>query len=473
MLEINLGIIFLYILLAVASIKNYSKYRTRGLGNKLIGLHKSMSETLLGLFKIKDSKEDVKENLRKINVVSHRTLEELALEHRVNSVAAGLVLFSGFNVLSALIGVRELVTPQKTENIIERNDYGGKEETCELFLVLDGESYEYSLNIAPMEYTQEEFYLKGEEVFDQIRDYILGDNPDFQHISSDLNLFPEEILECFDIEWDSSHPMLIDEEGHVFSDNIIRKETVTLRANLFYGEYCLSKEYSFVMQPVNDTKKNLSKAFQTLENMEANSRNQKFIEIPDDLHGVKIELKTNKEYAELKVLFLGVAVSFLIVMLQKEKLMSKGKERDNMLSGLYPSFVNKLWLLLGAGMTIKKALFQIVSEAEEKGILQREIEYSLNQIDTGLDEGLAYEELGRRINIPMYTRLMNQISHHLKRGGNDLLKYMEEEVKTSYNVRKEFARRLGEEASTKLLFPMIVLMAIVMVIVIVPAVTGF
>jgi hypothetical protein len=35
------------------------------------------------------------------------------------------------------------------------------------------------------------------------------------------------------------------------------------------------------------------------------------------------------------------------------------------------------------------------------------------------------------------------------------------------------AKRLGEEAGTKLLFPMILMLGIVMVIVIVPAMTGF
>ena len=40
-------------------------------------------------------------------------------------------------------------------------------------------------------------------------------------------------------------------------------------------------------------------------------------------------------------------------------------------------------------------------------------------------------------------------------------------------MKKDYGKRQGEEASTKLLFPMIMLMAVVMVIVIIPAITGF
>ncbi len=46
---------------------------------------------------------------------------------------------------------------------------------------------------------------------------------------------------------------------------------------------------------------------------------------------------------------------------------------------------------------------------------------------------------------------------------------MRSECKDALQERKANARRLGEEAGTKLLLPMIMMLAIVMVVIIVPA----
>ena len=54
-----------------------------------------------------------------------------------------------------------------------------------------------------------------------------------------------------------------------------------------------------------------------------------------------------------------------------------------------------------------------------------------------------------------------------------MLKILEVEAVESFEERKELAKRIGEEAGTKLLFPMILMLLIVLVIVIVPAFLSF
>ena len=50
---------------------------------------------------------------------------------------------------------------------------------------------------------------------------------------------------------------------------------------------------------------------------------------------------------------------------------------------------------------------------------------------------------------------------------------LEYESSESFRERKETAKRLGEEAGTKMLFPMLLMMAIVFAIIMVPAVMKF
>ena len=60
----------------------------------------------------------------------------------------------------------------------------------------------------------------------------------------------------------------------------------------------------------------------------------------------------------------------------------------------------------------------------------------------------------------------------LKRG-HQTLRILEVEAIESFEERKELAKRIGEEAGTKLLFPMMLMLLIVIVIVIVPAFLSF
>ena len=62
---------------------------------------------------------------------------------------------------------------------------------------------------------------------------------------------------------------------------------------------------------------------------------------------------------------------------------------------------------------------------------------------------------------------------NLKKGNKELLSVMQQEAKASFEERRNTARKLGEEAETKLLLPMIVMLAITMLIIIIPAYYSF
>ena len=61
-------------------------------------------------------------------------------------------------------------------------------------------------------------------------------------------------------------------------------------------------------------------------------------------------------------------------------------------------------------------------------------------------------------------QLGSVLSQNLKKGARGLTALLEEEALSSMTERKNNARKLGEKAGTKLLFPMILMLGIVMVI---------
>ena len=72
-----------------------------------------------------------------------------------------------------------------------------------------------------------------------------------------------------------------------------------------------------------------------------------------------------------------------------------------------------------------------------------------------------------------YRKLAYLLVVNLKKGNDKLIALMEEEVVKANAVRKERARKRGDEASVKLLFPMMGMLLIVMALIILPAYLDF
>lgn len=470
MFLVNLIIILVYIMLAMLSRKHFSKYKkTLGKG-WFSGVFYAMGESLC----ISKNRvlNHVNKNLRKCQVVSGQNLTKISRKYMSEQIGLMLAVFFIFNLISGIYCLYRQITPEEKENIIVRDDYGGKENTYELILEKDGKLCEYTMAVFPVEYTAEEVLEKAEDIYKWLETVVQGENPDLQHISKDL-YFPEcDEDGVFEIKWDSDNPLLVTRDGRLVKENINDNDRVTVFAKISYLDYSFEKEFTLCLESDNGENM-LAKAGLLLDELEKESRNSKTLELPESIQGVNVDMAQKKDCVSEKIMLTGVVFCGCILFAGRERLRNAGKKRDRYLQGRYPAFVNRLFLLLGTGMTIKNALLHYTDEAENGDILSQEIEYTLNQIKAGVNEISAYEELGHRLLLPEYIRLMNQIAHNLKRGNSDLLNCMEDEVRTVLINRKEYAKKIGEEASSKLLFPMIILMLITMVIVMAPALFGF
>ncbi|MBQ6258886.1 MAG: hypothetical protein IJJ79_04305, partial [Lachnospiraceae bacterium] len=71
-----------------------------------------------------------------------------------------------------------------------------------------------------------------------------------------------------------------------------------------------------------------------------------------------------------------------------------------------------------------------------------------------------------------YRRLTLLLTENMKKGDRFLSAELSREEADAFEERKNRAIRLGEEASTKLVFPMILLLGSVMIMLLVPAFLG-
>ena len=82
-----------------------------------------------------------------------------------------------------------------------------------------------------------------------------------------------------------------------------------------------------------------------------------------------------------------------------------------------------------------------------------------------MSEAQAYELFGKRTGLLQYMKFCTLIVQNLRKGSEDLLDILEYEVTDAFRERKESAKALGEEAGTKLLMPMMLMLVVVFAII--------
>lgn len=467
MFLINILIMLIFAYLALISRKYYSKYKGNR-KNALVCVFMSIGEWLFERVKKYINYDKLGRNIRRIIVASGHNLDREIKSYVVKSISVFVGILFGFNLLSICVfGYDRL--KKNTGNTIWREGYEGDTIEKEIYLNEDGKEEVFLLEIDPQEYDLEQFVIEAELCFEELEKVILGENEDAANVKTDL-VFPSCVEPCFLVEWKSLNPEIVSSSGRVLNESLKEDMVADVLATITYHDMSLEHNYSFVIkQPIVKEKTKLELICDELSLLEKNTRECEMFVLPNEIEGTKVSLTKRDSGVQFKIIILGLVLAVGYVLYQRSALVSKGKERDELLLSMYPHFVNRLWLLLGAGMTTKAGIKQIISESDHNNLLIKELEYTLNQIDAGDEEAKCYEQLGSRIGLQLYSDLFEQLSLNLVIGSKDLLKVMENEVNKSMDSRKESVRKKGEKISTKLLFPMALMLAVVMILMIVPA----
>lgn len=129
-------------------------------------------------------------------------------------------------------------------------------------------------------------------------------------------------------------------------------------------------------------------------------------------------------------------------------------------------------------MTMRNAWERMVLDYEknrERGkknqerVVYEEMRYTYNQLKNGVSESKAYQEFGRRCKLQPYLKLSSLLEQNRRTGTKDLRRILQNEMTDAFEIRKNLALRMGEEAGTKLLLPLFLMLGIVMIMIMVPA----
>ncbi|MEY8427414.1 type II secretion system F family protein [Lachnospiraceae bacterium 46-15] len=365
---------------------------------------------------------------------------------------------------------------------LSRPSYGEGDRETELEAFIEGESENTVLPIQISErvYTAEEVQEVFKEITGKLEQQILGENFSLDKVRNDL-VFPASLYEgAVEAEWMVSPADLLDTKGQILREPKETGELAEIHVLLKYREYQAEYTcYACIYPPARTEGEILGKRLKE-EVARANEKGRYGSELilPEAVDGRKVIWKKPSMHIGGYLTVLVLIGAVLVWIQQKRSIQKLEQQRKMQLIHDYPEILFKIAMLLGAGLTLKGTFQKIAGEyREQKSAKLRyayeEMLFACREMENGVGEAAAYERFGKRCGEPGYIKLGSILSQNLKKGAKGLQELLEQEAETGFEDRKHAARKLGEEAGTKLLFPMMLMLAVVLVILIVPAVLSF
>ncbi|REE67268.1 type II secretion system protein F (GspF) [Paenibacillus taihuensis] len=172
------------------------------------------------------------------------------------------------------------------------------------------------------------------------------------------------------------------------------------------------------------------------------------------------------------LLYIGLLLGIVIPAAKWKDAAGKVEKRKQDILLLLPEVTNKLMLLLGAGENIQRALLRCAERADEKANNPMLIE--LRKVNEAVRNGesfaAAMELFSRRCAVQEVSLFTTTLLLNYRRGGDKLVLSLKELSYAIWEKRKAVARARGEEASSKLVFPLVGIFFILMALVASPAI---
>ena len=389
--------------------------------------------------------------------------------------AATLICFAGVYIKESK---GEVETNGQGQKILRRNGQGEGEKNHVLKAEVSGT--EESLNIT----VSEEMYDSGEiqKIFEEsgetLEKLILGSNESLEEVRSDLNFAAQIPDTGIRVSWETDDHNVIDTRGKVYNEELAEDGVpVRLTASLSYGEEKAAYEFYVKVFPpkLSDSEKIMDGLRAALAKADEETRTEDYLILPEEIDGEKVTWRYGTDSRVYAILVLGAGAACMMCVSENQRKKEKDKMRTEQMKRDYPQIIGRFNLYIGAGMTVRRAWFSIAEDYQKRKEKSgerdayEEMVKTMNQIQNGGAEGECYEEYGVRCGVVVYRKLGTMLSQNLRKGSCGMTELLRKETEEAFEERKNAAKKLGEEAGTKMMIPLFMMLAVVFAIVIMPA----
>lgn len=389
--------------------------------------------------------------------------------------AASVLCFAGVFLWDNL---RQIETNETGQKILQRNPHGQGDSSAQLRASIGENEEEFSVTVSEQEYTEEELDAVFQEASEDLEKLILGENESLNEVRDDLELISEIPETGISVSWEIDNYEVMDLQGNLISENLTDDGTlVKLSASLLYGERQAVHEFYAKVYPtmISRAERQMGDLKEEIARADEETAEEDHLVLPDQINGERVEWSYTADTRAFAILILGAGTAAMICVSKDQSGKEEEKRRIRQMKTDYPQIINKFNLYIGAGMTIRRAWSCIADDYEKKRerygkrVAYEEMIYTLHEIQGGAPEGECYEKYGNRCGISRYRKFGTMLSQNLRKGSRGITDLLAREAEEAFEDRKNMAKKLGEEAGTKLMIPMFIMLAVVFVIVTVPA----
>ena len=386
-------------------------------------------------------------------------MDRILKEHR-KSILTAVV----FVLLAVLMWLRQ--SADSHTEILTREKPGGSVRQEQIICQTgDGVTQELELEIHPQEYSEqetEEYVRQAVSLWEQ--EY-LGENDSEKAIYEALKL-PDTMMDgMVTVSYESSEYDILHEDGSVSLESVPDEGIlVELQATFTCQKYIQTEIRSLqvILPPKGSRAWFQVQVARAIEKAEQSSRKAPEVQLPEQIAGSTISWMKPKSKEWMAVLLVGTCVVFVLEWRKKERKRQAEKQRQR-------------------GMTIRRAWERILWMEErmqkvrgsQTHLFQGEMQITYQEMQKGCGEKEAYERFGQRIGMTEYRRLSSLLARNLEKGTRNLCDLLSAESQEAWENRKFQAKKLGEEAGMKLLFPMLLLFVLILIILLYPAINKF
>lgn len=381
-----------------------------------------------------------------------------------------------------MLAVDFKVSRTAIEGGLERNPYGEGGRIEELEVSAANEAREkIKVQVSEKAYSGDELYSMFRRCMKEMDNRILGDNKSLDHIESDMNLITKIEGIPVEISWELDRYDVMNVYGELQETELAKEGTqVQIKAVLTYSENTEKQalyECTAMIFPrtLKEGERQAAEIERLTNEADKNTQTKSTLDLPKQIGGKPLVFFRMMDSRGAVLMTMAVLTGLLLLALDKQNQEKELLKRRAQMQLDYPEIICKLTLLLGAGMTVRRAWKKITADYEEEKHIwgtryaYEEMKQTSNEMDSGIAETESYERFGRRCGLQSYIKLGAILSQNLRKGTKGMIQILQTEAAQSFEERKSRAKRLGEEAGTKLLAPMFLMLAVVLVIVIVPA----
>ncbi len=483
MIYLYIVILAVYVLLFILSVREKGKDPFGKMAAYILRKQKIMSQKAAGGRQswTKDlSRRQLEEKLKTLQPVKPASVQ--LDEYRMSQYRMLLtVVFAGVVICLAVWCSAHSSPLLQEGGYIRRNAYGQGDIPIELAAQIDGEEEEiFEYVVEEQKYTGEEAEAMYQEAVNKLPEVIRGQNDSLEDVRYDLNLVTQMDGYPFTLSWESGSYAIVSTDGTVNNEDLEEGAVVALTACFQYEKQSWEHQLYVQVNPVVYTRREMlrNRIEELLHAQDERTESSDVMVLPGNIESESIvwrEIVEDSSGYLLLVILLAAGCMYLGSGRDLDRRLEHRK-RELLLD--YPEIVNKLALYMGAGMTVRNSFIKMgedyrKQQKERRRYVYEEILITCNELQSGRSENEAYDHFGKRCQLPAYMKLSTLLSQNIRKGSNDLLNMLRREADNAFAERKSLAKKLGEEAGTKLLLPMMLLLCIVMVIIMIPAYFSF